>query len=82
MITLEKNGVYLKNGQIVESGRGLPAPEEARKGTMAYSILSAHNKGDDKKQRLQTGRYGGRAVCASKRKILVRGFFGGKGGEP
>ena len=53
MITLEKNGVYLKNGQIVESGRGLPAPEEARKGTMAYSILSAHNKGDDKKLRIK-----------------------------
>lgn len=53
MITLEKNGVYLKNGQIVESGRGLPAPEEARKGTMAYSILSAQNKGDDKKLRIK-----------------------------
>ena len=51
MITVEKHGMFLINGEV------LPAAnvdvEAARKGTIAYGILSAHNKsGDDKKLRI------------------------------
>ena len=43
MVTVAREGVYYKNGQFVP-GRSDPAgAAEGRKGTMAYSILSAHN---------------------------------------
>ena len=42
MITVKKNGVYLVNGQVVDN---YDAPiAEAKKGTIAYGILTAHNK--------------------------------------
>ena len=40
-VTLTNNGVYLVNGKPCETAA--VAPEEARKGTIAYSILNAHN---------------------------------------
>ena len=55
MIKLYDNGVYLVNGmEIVEDNTesaailqqkcgSVPAKDEAAKGTMAYSILEAHN---------------------------------------
>ena len=47
MVTVAREGVYYKNGQFVP-GRSDPAgAAEGRKGTMAYSILSAHNTSDD-----------------------------------
>ena len=46
MITLRKEGIYLVDG--VPSEKCDVTPEEARKGTIAYSILDAHdNKSDD-----------------------------------
>ena len=53
MISLYNEGVYLKNGNIVTSGEGLPAPKDARRGTMAYKIMSAHNKGSEDKMRIK-----------------------------
>ena len=55
MIKLFKSGVYLVNGKtVVEDSAALPglcgkavSQEEGRKGTMAYSILKAHNTTDD-----------------------------------
>ncbi len=41
MITLEKNGIYLVDGKPAHSAS--VRPEEAKKGTIAYKILSAHN---------------------------------------
>ena len=47
MVTVAREGVYYKNGQFVP-GRSDPAgAAEGRKGTMAYSILSAHNTSGD-----------------------------------
>ncbi len=46
MVKLIRNGVYYTGGAFVTEG---PAPELARKGTMASSILSAHNVGGDEK---------------------------------
>ncbi|NCB93200.1 MAG: hydratase [Clostridia bacterium] len=48
MIQLMEGGTYLVNGtELVEPAKaqaqGLPAPQEAAKQTMAYSILEAHN---------------------------------------
>ncbi|MBE6557250.1 MAG: hydratase [Ruminococcaceae bacterium] len=48
MITLTSHGVFLKNGQVCTSC-GVSA-EEARKNTITYRILSAHNQSDDDKQ--------------------------------
>ncbi len=46
-IEMQRTGAYYHNGAFLspEEGRqaGLPAPEEAKKGTMAYGILAAHN---------------------------------------
>ena len=42
MLKLFENGVYLKNGQIVEKNE-ISNPNEAYKGTIAYSIIAAHN---------------------------------------
>ena len=62
MIKLYDNGVYLVNGtDIVEEGSNAaaeltakcgqaPAKEEAAKGTMAYSILEAHNTSGNMEQ--------------------------------
>jgi aconitate hydratase len=45
MIQLFKDGVFLVNGEIKESG---PLPkEESKKQTLAYNILQAHNKSKD-----------------------------------
>ena len=47
MIKLIEKGVYYKNGRLVKANK---VDEVAKKGTMAYKILSAHNlSGDDKK---------------------------------
>ncbi len=47
MVKLTNHGVFLDNGKICESSSLTPA--EARKNTIAYSILSSHNVGDDEK---------------------------------
>lgn len=51
MITIMQEGMYLKGGKLVNAAdaaaQGLPAPEEAKKGTIAYSILEAHNTSGD-----------------------------------
>lgn len=44
MINISKNGVFLVDGKIVTDYPGDPA--EARKGTIAYSVLKAHNTSD------------------------------------
>ena len=44
MINSSKNGVFLVDGKIVTDYPGDPA--EARKGTIAYSVLKAHNTSD------------------------------------
>ena len=41
MIKLTSNGVYLVDGQVAQNASLSPA--EARKNTIAYSILNAHN---------------------------------------
>ncbi|OUQ21410.1 hydratase [Flavonifractor sp. An135] len=47
MIQIQRSGAYYKDGAFLstEAGAaaGLPAPEEAKSGTMAYGILKAHN---------------------------------------
>lgn len=62
MIKLYDNGVYLVNGTDIVEDNGeaaaalaakcgqAPSKEEAAKGTMAYSILEAHNTSDNMKQ--------------------------------
>ena len=44
MIQLTSTGVYLVDGKVMKSAPLSPA--EARKNTIAYSILNAHNSGD------------------------------------
>ena len=41
MITLENSGIYLVDGKPTHTSS--VRPEEAKKGTIAYKILSAHN---------------------------------------
>ena len=47
MLNITRAGVYYRNGAFlpVQEGAaaGLPAPAQAREGTMAYAILKAHN---------------------------------------
>ena len=47
MIEITRSGVYYRAGQFLPGqegpAAGLPSPDEARKGTMAYGILAAHN---------------------------------------
>ena len=47
MLKILHSGGYFVNGSFVPvsegAAAGLPAPEEAKKGTMAYSILKSHN---------------------------------------
>ena len=51
MIKLIKKGVYFKDGKLV---RAKACDEQAKKGTIAYKILSSHNvSGDDKKLNLK-----------------------------
>ena len=45
LITLQEQGVYLVNG-VPQSGASIPAVE-AKKETMAYRILQAHNQSND-----------------------------------
>ncbi len=53
MVKYYDEGVYLLNGEKLvspaEAGE-LPAPEAAREGTIAYSVLRAHDKSDDPKK--------------------------------
>ena len=52
MITLHKGGVYLVDGAPVESCE--VSADEARRQTIAYSVLSAHNtSGDDAKLKIK-----------------------------
>lgn len=44
MVRIQDKGVYLVDGQETLSLEGLPSIEEARKGTMAWGILQAHNQ--------------------------------------
>ena len=52
MVEVINKGAYLIDGRIVwaEEARGQAAPEQARKGTIASSILRAHNRGADPQQ--------------------------------
>jgi aconitate hydratase len=64
MIELYQTGVWLLRGSEIfrdgdaalkkrrESGKAL-SPEEGRKGTISYGILSAHNSGDEKNLRIK-----------------------------
>ncbi|MDO4960329.1 MAG: hydratase [Eubacteriales bacterium] len=57
MIKLYDKGIYLVNGmdicetpeEVTAKTGSCPAADEAAKGTIAYSILKAHNKGEDMK---------------------------------
>ena len=51
MVKLTNNGVYLVDGKL--SATSDIAPEVARRGTIAHSILSAHNVGDDKNLKIK-----------------------------
>ena len=56
MIQLIESGVYLVGGKVVPAAEAanVKSPDEAREGTMAYSILRAHDKGKgDKKMRIK-----------------------------
>lgn len=54
MIELINHGVYLKDGVPQCQCECGVTPEEGRKRTIAYSILSTHNvSGDDKKLRIK-----------------------------
>ena len=53
MVKLNKDGVYLINGVTVAESSDI-SREEAKKGTMAYSILTAHNiSGNDKELKIK-----------------------------
>lgn len=51
MITIKNEGTYYHEGKLVSISEakalGLPNPEEAKRGTIAYSILEAHNTSGD-----------------------------------
>ncbi len=49
MVEIIRQGAYLLDGQIVPAGQAQrqPAPDKAREKTIAYSILRAHNRGED-----------------------------------
>ena len=51
MIKLTSHGVYLVDGKIADSAALSPA--EARKNTIAYSILQAHNTASDDALRIR-----------------------------
>ena len=47
MLTIHNGGMYVKGGALIPAAdgaaAGLPAPAEAKKGTIAYGILQSHN---------------------------------------
>ncbi|MBR5479738.1 MAG: hydratase [Clostridia bacterium] len=51
MITIKNEGTYYYGGELIgiaeAQAKGLPAPEVAKCGTIAYSILEAHNTSGD-----------------------------------
>ncbi len=47
MVKLTDHGVFLKDGKVLDNAELSPA--QARKNTIAYSILKAHNKSNDDK---------------------------------
>ena len=57
MIRLSENGAYIVNGEVLEDGPDIRerlgklgvsiTKEEAKKNTLAYGILRAHNKSED-----------------------------------
>ncbi|MGP1433356.1 MAG: hydratase [Catonella sp.] len=59
MIRLSENGVYIVNGKVFEDGEDIEkilenegvslTKEEAKKNTLSYGILEAHNKSEDMK---------------------------------
>lgn len=59
MIRLSENGVYIVNGKVFEDGADIKerlvsvgvniTKEEAKKNTLSYGILEAHNKSEDMK---------------------------------
>lgn len=49
MAELISNGVFLKDGRTLLKDAGSISPEQARKNTIAYGILAAHNVSDDDK---------------------------------
>ena len=53
MVKLIKEGVYLKGGRDFVPAEGMPCACEARRNTIAYSILSAHNSGDEKNLKIK-----------------------------
>ncbi len=56
MIKLIRGGCYYMNGALVKENRAFLTSEQrekARKGTMAYGILRAHNRGDEQNLQLQ-----------------------------
>ena len=46
---LHDHGVYLVNGQLTDTAPAHVTEAEARKGTIAYGILKAHNTAPDMK---------------------------------
>ncbi|MBE5756570.1 MAG: hydratase [Clostridiales bacterium] len=50
MVKLIKKGVYYIDGKLVKANE---VSENAKKKTLAYKILSAHNTGDDKKLKIK-----------------------------
>lgn len=53
MVELINKGIFVKNGREIDADSKLSAAD-ARKGTIAYGILSAHNtSGDDEKLRIR-----------------------------
>jgi len=57
MVKYYDKGIYLLNGETIidaAEAKGLAAPDEAREGTIAYSIMRAHDKSaDPKKMRIK-----------------------------
>ena len=56
MIKLIRGGCYYMNGALVRERQAFLTSEQkekARRGTMAYTILKAHNRGDDDNLKLQ-----------------------------
>ena len=51
MIKIFNEGMYLKDGKLLNAAEAaatnLPCPEEAKKGTIAYSVLKSHNTSGD-----------------------------------
>ena len=51
MLKIHESGMYVKDGALLPTGTsGLPAPSEAKRGTIAYHILQSHSiSGDPEK---------------------------------